>query len=270
MVSLLVVSFIGTMSLGVSIAEDKDDDKPRVNEERVAELTELIESKPNEAAGYRLRAFEYARGHAWDKAAADFVKVASLREGNSQIGQQIGVFLVLAGDKKTHETLCKEMLEGFSESTDRGDLERTAKMCTLMAEPVGKLEEVLEIPKRSVELGKNRDFACHHYRTLALVLYRMKKYDTAIETVHAGDKANAAARFQIPSVVVCNRAIEAMCLLRGGKADEAKKALAKATPTLNEKFKDPTALYKGEFWHDWLTAKILHDEAQQLSAKPKP
>jgi tetratricopeptide (TPR) repeat protein len=267
-ISTLAVSFAASIFVSVGIAEDNDGDKPRVNEKRVVELAEMIKSKPNDAANYRLRAFEYAMDHVWDKAAADFVQVAKLRGGNSHIGQQIAVFLVLADDKKTHETICTEMFEGFSQSNDRGDLERTAKICTLMRKAVGKLEKLLEISKRSVELGKNRDYACHHYRTLALVLYRMEKYDQAIETVRAGDNADAAARFQIPNVIVCNRAIEAMCLIRGGKVDEAKDVLAKATPVLTERFKNQSLIYQGAFWHDWLVARVLHDEAQQLVEKP--
>jgi tetratricopeptide (TPR) repeat protein len=273
-ISTLLVSFASLMFVGVAIAADKDDNdkadqKPQVNEERIVELTALIAAKPNDPAGYRMRAYEYARGHAWDKAAADFVDIVVLRGVNSQIGQQIGVFLVLAGDTKTHESLCKEMLEAYSDSNDLGNLERTAKLCVLMPKPVGQLEKLLELSKRSVELSKKRDFASHHHRTLGLVLYRMKKYDEAIEAVHAADKVDAASRFQIPSVIVCNRAIEAMCLFRLEQPDKAKKALAKATPVLTEKLKDQTALYEGNFWHDWLIAKALHDEAQRLIAKPK-
>ncbi|MBT6154078.1 MAG: hypothetical protein HOL01_09790 [Planctomycetaceae bacterium] len=269
LISMWLFSFASLMFVSVAHADNKAEKKPKLNEERILELTALIQAKPNDPAGYRMRAFQYARGHAWDKAAADFVKLASLRQGNSQIGQQIGVFLVLGGDTKTHEALCKEMLEGYSDSNDLGNLERTAKLCTLMPKPVGKLEKHLELAKRSVDLSKGRDFASHHHRTLGLVLYRMKKYDEAIDAIRAADKVDAAARFQIPSVIVCNRAIESMCLIRLGKLNEAKNVLAKATPVLTEKLKNQTALYGGNFWHDWLIAKILHDEAQQLVAKPK-
>ena len=272
-ISMLVVSFASLLFIGVARADDKAekkaDDKPQLNEERIVELTAVIQAKPNDPAGYRMRAFEYARGHVWDKAAADFVDIVVLSGVNSQIGQQIGVFLVLAGDTKTHESLCKEMLEAYSDSGDLGNLERTAKLCTLLPKPVGKLETLLELSKKSVALSKGRDFASHHHRTLGLVLYRMKKYDEAIEAVHTGDKVDAAARFQIPSVIVCNRAIEAMCLKRLGKLDEAKQTLAKATPILTEEFKDQAALYAGNYWHDCLIAKALHDEARRLVAQPK-
>lgn len=266
---LPMIAAFSILSTNVSTAEDKAENKPSINKERIDELTKKIEANPKDDEAFRLRAFEYAKGHAWDKAVIDYMQIAKIQGGNSQIGQQIGVLLVLADDKKTHKTLCEEMIKGFKDSESRGDLERTAKICALFPEPVGKLEDLLKMSRKSVEMGKNRDFACHHYRTLALILYRMKKYDEALEAIESADEADAKARFQIPNVIVSNRAIEAMCWIQTGKHDKAKTILAKATSMLTEKFKAPTPIYQDQYWHDWLVAKVLHDEAQELLANAK-
>ena len=72
-ISLLAIA-LGCLSYTIiGRAEDKAADKPAVNKERVDELTERIKAMPDEAVNYRLRAFEYAQGHAWDKAAADYL-----------------------------------------------------------------------------------------------------------------------------------------------------------------------------------------------------
>ena len=282
LITMLAVSFAGSFLVTVGTAQDADvpkkpiqdispaKDKPPVNEQRVAELTALIRDQPDKADGYRMRAFEYARGEDWDKAAADFLHIAQLEKGGSQLAQKIGVFLVLGQDKKTHKQLCKEMLEVFSRTNKPGDWERTAKICTLMPEPPGDLEKLLKLSKQSVEFMKDDSFAVHHLRTLALVLLRMKKYDEAIDAVRRGDEVNDAANWKMPNVIICNRAIEAMCLAQRGKRDEAKKVLAKATPKLEKQFQHQTLLYQDEFWHDWLIAKVLHDEAQELLAETKP
>jgi tetratricopeptide (TPR) repeat protein len=184
-----------------------------------------------------------------------------LRGGNSQIAQQIGIFLALGKDTKLHQTLCKEMTAAFAKNKNAGDLERTVKICTLTAKPVGKLDDLLKLSEQSVALGKENEFAAHHYHTLALVHVRMKQYDKALEAVRLADKAEDDSRLQLPDVLICNRAIEAMCLVATEKTDEAKKALAKATPVLTKKLSNQTILYRGDYWHDWLTAKVLHDEA---------
>lgn len=240
-------------------------ERPKVDQQRVAELTKAILDNPFEPKNYRLRALQYARVEAWDRAAADFRKVVELNPVKSQTWQQAAALIVLSEDADAYERHAAKMLERFGASDNQGDLERTPKVCCLAPRPVGELAKLQKLAEAAVEASGDSYFSAYHPRTLALVYYRRKQYAQALVAIEKSDRLNLEFdERKFGDIEVSNRAIEAMCLVRRGKLKEAEAMLAKAAPILADRFDDPDELYEDEFWHDWLIAKILHDEAQRL------
>lgn len=263
---LTLVACIGAVAQEANDDASPKQNKPQVNQQRVADLTELILAQPHNEKGYRLRALEYARGAAWGPAAADWRKLIEFAPDDSQRCQQTGVLIVMSQDVKSYQKHCRMMTERFADSSDPGDLERTVKMCTLAPMPQGDLEELTKMAERSVELSKGRNSALHHARTLALVHYRNRKYAQALAAVAQSDKRAADSTWTRGHVLASNRAIEALCKARRGNTEDAEKALAAAGEILDKKFAHAELVYTDRYWHDWLIANILRDEARQLLA----
>lgn len=280
----MLIRAIGAASLNLSMlssvvlcwptlctAQDAADDDPsaveapQVDQQRIAELTEQILAKPFETKYYRLRALEYAHGEDWKLAAADMRKFVEIKPGNSQAWQQAVTLIVLAEDVESYEKHCEKMLERFGGSELQGDLERMPKVCCLAPRPVGDMEKLQSLAEASVAAAAGNHWSAYHSRTLALVHYRRKQYAQALDTIIKSDRLNFDfAERKFDDIEVSNRAMEAMCLMRRGKLDDAKPLLAESTKILDRQFADLDALYEDEYWHDWLVAKILHDQAQQL------
>ena len=70
-----------------------------------------------------------------------------------------------------------------------------------------------------------------------------------------------------------DQTVEAMCLYRLGKTDEARQVLAEAGRLLDEKGPKLESGDLGEVWPDWLCCRILRREAAALidgqKAEPK-
>lgn len=248
--------------------QDAKSDHPKVDEEKIAEWTAKIQANPNNADNYKKRGVEYAKGHAWKKAATDFVQFAKTKGGNSYIGQQVGVLVLMAEDQETYKVLCDEMLTGYKETDNVFHLERTAKLCTMTTKPMGDVKKLLTMAEKSLDDAKKFKYAAHHYRTLALVQYRAEKYDDALKTVREGIARDGRAKFKIPAAVTGMQIIEGMCLRQQGKTEDAKTSLSKAKKELDKVFKDETKMFETTIWHGWLFNQMLYKEADELLKKP--
>ena len=240
----------------------------KVDAQRVAELTALILAKPFEQKNYRLRAIEYAKGEAWGEAATDYRKIVELNPAQSQLWQQAATLVVLAEDADAYKQICDKMLERFGRSDNQGDLERTPKVCCLAPQVIGELDQHIKMAEaavKAVEASERTYWAPYHHRSQALVYYRRKEYAQALEALRKSDRLNLEFdEHRFGDIEVSNRALEAMCLIRRGNLEGGAKMLEKAKPILEAKMADVDEFYEDEFWHDWLIAKVLHDEAQKL------
>lgn len=243
-------------------------DNPKLNKARIAELTAKIKSDEYNSGNYFYRGLEYVKGEAWKQAAADFVEIPKLKDGNSQLGQQIGILLALSGDKDSLEILAKEMTRVYGKDGRGDERERTAKVCVLTSNVTGDIKEIEKMAAWALEHNLENEWVLHYYRTMALVQYRAKKYDEALKTLQSGEARDPGEIKMLDDVLMCNRAIEAMCLHQLKKTDEAKKVLAKAQTDLSQYYTDEEKVYSTGFWHDWLSAKLLQKEADALINKP--
>lgn len=247
-------------------AKTTEETSSKLNKAKIAELTALIKKDEYNPTSYFKRGMEYVKGEAWKEAAADFMEIPKLKDGDTQLGQQIGLLLALSGNKDSLEVLAKEMLRVYG-GKQAFQQERTAKVCCLTSNVTGDMKDIEKMAAFALEKNMAGKFALHYFRTQALVQYRAKKYDEALKTIAEAEARNPETTSMIPNVLMCHRAIETMCLYQLKKVDEAKKVFEKATADLAEHYETNPRVYMPGLWHDWLTAKLLHKEAEELLKK---
>lgn len=239
----------------------------RLDEETVAALTQRIEASndANQAGSlYEDRANEYGRAGKWFEAAADFRKAAQADPFHSHYWMRGGVALLLAENPMAYQDLIDNMLKQFAdaESASPYDRERVAKMCVLSKRKIGKQEEVERMIDKAVSDTEGSSWAEYFPSTQAIVRYRYGKYKAALESIAESDRINDRAGSD--DVTAINRAVEALCRAKLGETEQARAALLEANQRLREALAERDLVRDSGYWHDWMIAKLLHDEADAL------
>jgi tetratricopeptide (TPR) repeat protein len=238
--------------------------------ERIASLTKAIEAIAEQKLQAKLltmRAKQYMRAQDWNKAAADYRKAADIQPQNSMHWMRGAILLRLAKNRMHYDQLANEMLKHFKDTTNTYQAERTAKMCWLPVPPVDERELAEKLAELAVA-RRTRDWGEYYPSTRALGYYRYKQFDNALKAIAESDRLNAARRKKQVDLDTINRIVEAMCLARLGHNKDAVAKLNAAGDVLQKNVADAEVLYGGDFWNDWLLAKVLHDEARTLLLTP--
>jgi len=215
---------------------------------------------------YVTRAEAYASAQQWSKSALDFRRAAEITRTESRYWMRGGVMLLLAGDRMGYQAFIEYMIKTLKDTEFVYAQERVAKMCVLPKDPIGERAFVEELVDKSVRDSADSPWAEYFPSTQALVRYRYEKYEQALNSIDDSNKINKTTN-QSEDVTTINQLIEAMCHARLGNQDKAKDAFRSADERLRRELANPDLVRDGSFWHDWMIAKLLHDEARAVLAK---
>ncbi len=242
--------------------------KSPLQTELIEPLNKAIADAGNEAGAdlFKKRGRQFAYGGNWEKAAADFRRAAEI--GNdANTWMLAGVTFLLAGDRMSYEKLVDDFLKMHADRDNPYSREKRAKMCVLPREPVAEEAAVRKlIDQATSEISARGGSKWEHYfwATAALTYYRYGDYKAAHRMVVKADKVNALKDKPSQDVYAICRLIEAMSFAKQGDAERARTSFHKADNVLRERLRTTDLALKSDFWHDWMIAKLLHDEACRI------
>jgi tetratricopeptide (TPR) repeat protein len=228
-------------------------------------LTAAIERNPDDMARRWSRAEWYARHRRWKEAAADFQIWLERQPLENRSGhdawhwQHTAPTLVAAGDREGYRRLCREMLKRFGDTQDPITAARIAWACLLLPASGKDMDLACQLADRSVTLGKKGSDDPGIILCKGLADYRRENHRAAAEALDL-----LASRTGDDLSAICHLILTMACY-RQGDAKAAREHLTKAAKFLDQHVSDPARFphYPGfRYHHDWLTASLLHREAQ--------
>lgn len=241
---------------------------PPLDANAVARITKKIsttEDGKTLAALYEDLASEYGRSGRWKEAADHLRRASEENPKDSGHWMRCGVALLLAKDHKTYKSWVEKMAKQFAGSESYYAVEKVAKMCTLSRDAIGKKDDLTKLAATSVRNSKKSPWAAYFPSTQAIVHYRFGKYDDALKSVRHSDELNKRSLFK--HVTAINLAVAALCRIKQGKPDEAIKSLKIVNMQLRRILADTQLVQRQGYWHDWMIAKLLYEEAVGLLEK---
>ncbi len=214
---------------------------------------------------FKHRAMRHARAGDWKKAAADFRAVVAQAPGQVNVAQQAAAAMLLGGERMTYEQFVTDFLAAQAENTNRTVLEKKAKLCVLPPDPIGDEETVKGWIAAAVEEGENVQWSPYFTATQALALYRYGDFEDALLAIRETDRRHAlTGGGNNDFLYTKTRLVEALCHAKAGDIEKAMAAFNKADHIIRPRMAELQTVLKGELWHDWMIAKILHDEACEV------
>jgi serine/threonine protein kinase/Flp pilus assembly protein TadD len=224
--------------------------------EAIAEFREAARLQPNSAEGHRRLGLVLAQTGQWRHAAPEFARVVELDFGKQDwfLGAAV---LLEAGDIAGYRRFCEEMLKRFGDTDDPGIAERTAKTCLLAPDAVGNIDPVLKLADFALEKNPSDRWIL---LTKALADYRAGRFTESAAWLNRLSLGDGGWVQEATAY-----AILAMAKSKSGQTEEATAALGQAE-TILRKLMTTTEKTQdfGQDWHNWLRARILHREAQNL------
>ena len=251
-------------ALSEIVLPKSDLDNARI--EALDEAVEAAQRPQQKVAILKQRAVVYMRAQQWSQAARAYEQAANLQPEHSGYWMRAAVLLHMAKNAMLYDQYAQQMLDQFKATSNPYDGERTAKICWLPKQPVEKRELAEKLSDLSLKEGW-RPWGQFFHSTRALGHYRYEEYDEALEALAESNRLNATKSRPRDDLVAINHGLEALCLARLDRIDDAQAALAKANKAIREAVKHPDLLYTTNYWHDWLIAKLMHEEARELIAK---
>ena len=242
---------------------------PKLDTDAVARLTSKIEATDGGVQLGELYddlASEYGRSGKWKEAADRFRHAAEADPEQSRYWMRCAVSLLLADDQKAYKTWVEKMIKQFEGSDDYCAVERVAKMCTLSKTAIGKQEEIIKLAAESLRDSQGSSWAEYFPSTQGIVLYRFGKYHEALKALELSDQINAKAGSE--DVTAINLAVRALCQIKQGKRAEAREILNSLQSKIQKTLADTELVRTPGYWHDWMFAKILYEEAIELLKMP--
>jgi len=185
----------------------------------------------------------------WDRATLDFL--------------QAGVTFVQAGDLAAYGRFVQTGLKRFAGTTNLVVAERLLKISLLIppgADTLRTLEPWAATAAQPMDGFDDREFrAAWRSVSLALFEYRRGHYAAALEWCR---ECILSTQYNAPRAATA-QVIEALCLRRLGRNDEARQQLNLGRLAIERDIATPepgTAL--GGFWFDWFFARVLLREAE--------
>jgi tetratricopeptide (TPR) repeat protein len=172
------------------------------------------------------RAKLYVRAGRFDEAAADYARVFELEPERKDHWDwfHYGGLLAYRGDEKAYRAHCGGMLRQFGSSDESHVLDCTVKTCSLMPNGAGGDPAALDRIASAVWStgGRDQRHACWFRLMKGMAQYRAGSYDAAVNWL------TDSLEPDLPHRTATAEAYLAMAYHRLGKADEARKTLARA------------------------------------------
>lgn len=237
--------------------------KQPLRNELVAALDKSIEKAGAEAGVtlFKNRARQHASAGDWKKASADLRRALQREPGQLNGYQQAAVAMLLGGDRMIYQQMVEQFLEAQKKSDNIFSTEKRAKLCVLTTTPVGKQEDVEAWVEAAAAESEGRDWAPYFTATQAFAYYRYEKFEEALKAVEETDRRHAIRGGANKVLYAKTRLIEALCRAKMGDLEAAQAAFKKADDILRSRLANPDLVLNDGNWHDWMFAKIMHDEA---------
>jgi Flp pilus assembly protein TadD len=233
----------------------------------VFHLNYLIQFQPDHSRHYALRAYAYAQLGQWQKARADYAKVAVLEPNNIWAAYEQAGVLLLCGDAEGYRRVCARLLQRVGQTTDPGSAYLVARALVLAPNGGPHAARSVELAAKAVAAEPKNPW---HVHALALAHYRAGQYEQAIR------RLNECLNAHPGWCAGLNWLVLAMAYQRQGKMDEARQWLDKALRWGDQLAQNqpPGAANAIQLHvHDWLAYNILRREAEVLirgnAASPK-
>lgn len=240
--------------------------------QRVAELTTILDSQPQDLRALQERNKWNRQLGQWREAAADLEVLADLGAKQSSMRMQVGYIAVLGGDLERYRRTCRTMIEQFSDSDNLEDLERVCKAPLLVAGefkiadlPLERFEKMI----KPEEPDKGPTYwAC---TTRAYIAVRAGQPAEALDWLAKrtiGEYAQHLYGYQ--------QLVKAQALHQLGRSEEAREAFDTAVSKMPAELlqqldgpHDPDRLILESSTHgDWLIMALLKRQAEAVLKMP--
>jgi tetratricopeptide (TPR) repeat protein len=194
----------------------------------------------------------------WDQALADYARLVEVDPSDHYHWYISAALYLYLGDIENYRRVAGGMLERFGDTVNSKIAERTAKTCSLVAQPVGDPERVMKLAGQAVA-NHHDDY---HWFMLAKALadYRAGDCSGALGWLERFSPQADGVHYDASAF-----AILAMTQHRLGRSPEARAALTSARSILANKMPNPQqGRLFADGWHDWLHAQVLCREAEEL------
>jgi WD40 repeat protein/tetratricopeptide (TPR) repeat protein len=197
-----------------------------------------------------------ARSGRWPEAAAEYERAVSQQPDNRSLLQPLAIAQLASGDLEGYKRTCRQGIERFTGSTDRGAANDVAWLCALGPDALPDFAGAVALARTAVAApsgeATNRQSLLN---TLGAVLYRAGQHQEAISTLNEALDAHGSGGTAWDWVFL------AMAHHRLGEADEARRWLHKVSEAIQG---NATGPLRSDAWVPETELKVLHEEARAL------
>ncbi len=222
-------------------------------------LNEAVERDPSSAKTYYDRGQWYAQYGHWEKAAMDLAEAIRLNPSDAYTTYQISSLYANRKERSVYRQHCEFLLDQWSEIPNVIFADRAAMACLIHPDAVDDMSRVDKLIKVVQEQAATHQFGSWFYRGLGLHAYRSGKYQEAIAACETSRRLNEQQNIAV--LTAANHAIEAMAYQKLCNAEKATQSVAAAKNEFDNNLPALGVASLSGFWHDWLTAHILYQEA---------
>ncbi|TWU06184.1 protein kinase domain-containing protein [Stieleria varia] len=222
---------------------------------------EAIQRNPNSAGAYFSRGQWYAAHSQWEKAVLDLVETIRLNPRDVFTMYQITSLYANRDDLSTYHQHCKSILDQWSEIPNVILADRACLACLIHPDAVddkSRIDKLMELVRKE---APTHQYGNWFYRGIGLHHYRNGEYEQAITACETSRRLNQEQNIAVLNAA--NHAIEAMAHYKLGNLEKATQSMAAVKTELGENLVFPGITPLTNFWHDWLTARLLYREAMK-------
>jgi WD40 repeat protein/serine/threonine protein kinase/tetratricopeptide (TPR) repeat protein len=232
-----------------------------VNNVNVLEtLNSVLQRDPSNAGMLGARASWFGAHGRWEEATTDLKKSLELNPQELSHSCYLAALLAFQGQKTAYEEHCQQMLQTWRPSDDPRNCERAAKACLLLPDVVDSAA-VNQLVQKALTVGEDYGYYQYFLMLKGLNALRQKDFNVAIE---ACEQSRGRAPEQAFGTLICaNFVIEAQAHHHLGHSEQARQSLAAAKQLFDTVLPAPGKV-ENPSWPDWLIARILFDQADEL------
>jgi serine/threonine protein kinase/cytochrome c-type biogenesis protein CcmH/NrfG len=208
----------------------------------------------------------YATAGRYSEAAPFYVAASRKHPDDAFIALRAGFLLLFIGDRHGYESVCRNMLERFTLTSDREKIRRVCWLCLISDPPHGNLDELVRLAeyvnRLPITASGNKSL---ELRERGLAAYRERDWKGALKWC----AESRALRTGREDKQAQNLFVEAMATHQLGETskahatlDEAMRAMQRAFPNAQSSA-HPTGGMMPE-WIDYLDCVLLRSEAEAL------
>ena len=158
-----------------------------------ADLARSAELAPDDPVIHRKRATCLAKQSRWSEASEALSKAIELGDANLRLQYELALCSLAAANRPRYRELCRNLLDTESKTMNSQELNLDAWTCIVAANATDNYESVLALASEAVEQSPHE---LPFLNTLGAALYRLGRYQAAIEKLTEVDRQLAEKEFQ--------------------------------------------------------------------------